>query len=398
MDHYVLLAVATILISARLASCVFRLYSKKGRVLTPFRHVGTAAGASKKRVRCLVVLGSGGHTSEMMYAFRRLTLRGYDVTYVHAASDAGSAETARAFEAAERPGLGYTIYSVPRARHVGQSYITSVFTTLWAALFSFWVVVRTRPELVLTNGPGTCVPIAIIAYVARFVCLAPPTVVYIESFTCVSHLSLSGKILRRFADVFAVQWPELHRTVKGSIYVGRIPSDRGTLAPLPRRETTEDSYVLVTVGSTCFDALIEACDADWFVSYVKDVLKVPNIRMQIGAGTYVPRHPGIEYLRYKATGFAEDLASASLVVGHAGAGSILDCMRSHTPMVVVPNESLMNNHQTELCDRLREYSLVHGARVSELERVLPTLDMASLRCFPPDTNMTLKHALEGEDL
>ena len=42
----------------------------------------------------------------------------------------------------------------PRRKQVGQSYLTSVFTTLLAGLHAAYMVVKLRPDLVLVNGPG----------------------------------------------------------------------------------------------------------------------------------------------------------------------------------------------------------------------------------------------------
>ena len=48
------------------------------------------------------------------------------------------------------------------------------------------------------------------------------------------------------------------------------------------------------------------------------------------------------------------MSSASLIVSHAGAGSILEGMRLHATMVVVVNDALMHNHQQELAQELHE--------------------------------------------
>lgn len=48
------------------------------------------------------------------------------------------------------------------------------------------------------------------------------TVVYVESLCRVEHLSLTGRILRPFADYFLVQWPALKRKYPTSVYLGRI--------------------------------------------------------------------------------------------------------------------------------------------------------------------------------
>lgn len=40
------------------------------------------------------------------------------------------------------------VHTIPRSREVGQSYITSVWTTLYALGYSAVLVLRERPELV----------------------------------------------------------------------------------------------------------------------------------------------------------------------------------------------------------------------------------------------------------
>lgn len=60
--------------------------------------------------------------------------------------------------------IDYTIHSPnprqlvrsldPPRKQVGQSYLTSVFTTLLAGLHAAYMVVKIRPDLVLVNGPG----------------------------------------------------------------------------------------------------------------------------------------------------------------------------------------------------------------------------------------------------
>lgn len=51
-----------------------------------------------------------------------------------------------------------SIRQVPSLSQVGQSYLTSVFTTLVAGLHAAVVVVTVRPDLVLVNGPGEVTP------------------------------------------------------------------------------------------------------------------------------------------------------------------------------------------------------------------------------------------------
>ncbi|KAL8675387.1 MAG: hypothetical protein Q9168_000218 [Polycauliona sp. 1 TL-2023] len=50
-----------------------------------------------------------------------------------------------------------------------------------------------------------------------------------------------------------------------------------------------------------------------------------------------------------------------VVISHAGSGSILDAMRIDVPLIAVPNNSLLHNHQVDLAEELAKQGyLVHG--------------------------------------
>jgi len=103
-----------------------------------------------------------------------------------------------------------TTYQIPRSREVGQSYWTSILTTLYSFWFAFWLVgFKVRPDLVLVNGPGTCLPIAVSAFFFRLVGWKPSKIIFIESFCRVTSLSLTGKLLYPVADLFVVCWDRL---------------------------------------------------------------------------------------------------------------------------------------------------------------------------------------------
>ena len=51
-------------------------------------------------------------------------------------------------------------------------------------------------------------------------------------------------------------------------------------------------------------------------------------------------------------------AKEGVVISHAGSGSILEGLRISVPMIVVPNSSLLDNHQTELADELASQGYV----------------------------------------
>ena len=80
-----------------------------------------------------------------------------------------------------------------------------------ALAHSFIIVAACRADLVVTNGPGTAVPLVLANWGLSTLLGWRSKCLFIESFCRVDSLSLSGKILRPFADKFVVHWAQLHK-------------------------------------------------------------------------------------------------------------------------------------------------------------------------------------------
>lgn len=176
----------------------------------------------------LVVAGSGGHTTEILRLLGSLSNAYSPRHYVIADTDEMSLQKINAFEqnrANRDPSSRfpkYYVHRIPRSREVRQSWLSSVFTTLYSMWFSLPLTLRVKPDLVLCNGPGTCVPICISALLLGIFGIKKVIIVYVESICRVENLSLSGKILFHFSHYFIVQWPALKEKYPKSVYLGRI--------------------------------------------------------------------------------------------------------------------------------------------------------------------------------
>ncbi|KAH8420321.1 hypothetical protein KR009_009208 [Drosophila setifemur] len=181
-----------------------------------------------------VILGSGGHTAEMCRLTQALlnqentkqSLKYQPMHFILASSDSTSERHLR--EALpEASNFTSKFVQVPRSRSVGQSWLSTVFSTLWALLFSCYLIWRDRPALILCNGPGTCVPFCYAFYLWRLLgrLSSSSRIVFVESFCRVESLSLSGRLLLPLADLFVVHWPDLAKRYshKSNLrYFGRI--------------------------------------------------------------------------------------------------------------------------------------------------------------------------------
>ncbi|ENN74375.1 hypothetical protein YQE_09032, partial [Dendroctonus ponderosae] len=79
--------------------------------------------------------------------------------------------------------------------------------------------------------------------------------------------------------------------------------------------------------------------------------------------------------------FEEEIRAADLVISHAGAGSCLDALRLNKPLIVVINEDLMDNHQTELAKQLEKNGHVYFCVPSTLAATL-RFDLTKLVPYP----------------
>ena len=107
----------------------------------------------KSPLKTLVVLGSGGHTTEMLDLIKNLKPDRYGpIVLVVANTDTTSLQRVQAYPHAlpiqnkqnlvslESTGHQQQVYRIPRSREVGQSYASSILTTLRSFIFGLWLV------------------------------------------------------------------------------------------------------------------------------------------------------------------------------------------------------------------------------------------------------------------
>ena len=162
-------------------------------VYRSIHHQGSPSQSSTKvrridPMKTMVVLGSGGHTTEMLTLIKNLDQTRYaPLIYVVATTDTTSIRRLAAVDTSSNHRKADVILKIPRSREVGQSYISSIGTTLWSFLFAIRIVLGVRPNLLLCNGPGTCLPIAVVTLILRILGLCEGRIVFVESFCRVTR-------------------------------------------------------------------------------------------------------------------------------------------------------------------------------------------------------------------
>jgi|YNPNPStandDraft_1061719.scaffolds.fasta_scaffold138122_2 UDP-N-acetylglucosamine transferase subunit ALG13 len=131
--------------------------------------------------------------------------------------------------------------------------------------------------------------------------------------------------------------------------------------------------VFVTVGTTEFDALVQAMDA-WAADHGERVV------VQIGHGTYVPRHA--EHFRFAPT-LIPYYNEADLVVAHGGLGTTMEVLHLGKPLVSVSNPDRYDRHQEDLLEALEAAGHLLWCR--DLQRLPEAIAEARGRAFTPYT-------------
>ncbi|KAJ2794362.1 UDP-N-acetylglucosamine transferase subunit [Coemansia guatemalensis] len=218
-------AVAAFIAAALLVRLYFVLpmFGRSSRALSSRRKGKAVARAQANKMLC-VVLGSGGHTAEMMRLlqgvdFSRYTRRLYVVSDCDVLSldQIGLVEGGRSIQNEE-----YYVGRVPRSRKVGQSWKSTPASFARCLLSVTSLLYNHRPDAILCNGPANCVVVGAVAMLLRIIGIKHIPVIYVESFARVHSLSLSGRILYLLADRFVVQWPGLVRKYPRAEYIPHL--------------------------------------------------------------------------------------------------------------------------------------------------------------------------------
>lgn len=153
--------------------------------------------------KVIFISSTGGHLSELMQLKR--IFDNYDYHIITEKTD-----TTIKLKSEYGKRIDYLVYG---ARNYLFSYI---FKFSYNVIKSFFLYLKIRPDVIVTTGAHTAVPIC---YIAKFF---KKKIIFVESFARVNSKSMSGKMINEIADVFLVQHKELLDVYENSIYKGDL--------------------------------------------------------------------------------------------------------------------------------------------------------------------------------
>src|SRR5215207_2372046 len=209
------------------------------------------------------------------------------------------------------------------------------------------IVLRQRPQVVVTSGAGATVPFCLLARIfgAR--------VVFVETMARVTGPSSSGRVLSRLASRVLVQWSEAAR-----FYPRAVVCRPALLQSVGTAERGPGEGVFVGVGTHIqpFDRLLETVDR----AAGNGVLPRPIVA-QGGPSKYEPRN--YELRAWLAPEEVhEAIAGAEYVICHAGSGLMSGALRAGRRPLVLPRLAAhgehFDDHQTQIVAKLAALGLV----------------------------------------
>ncbi|MBP1890160.1 UDP-N-acetylglucosamine:LPS N-acetylglucosamine transferase [Clostridium moniliforme] len=153
--------------------------------------------------KVIFISSTGGHLSELMQL--QSIFNKYDYHIITEKNDTN-------LKLKDKYGdrISYLVYG---ARNYMLSYM---FKFPYNIIKSFFLYLKIRPDVIVTTGAHTAVPMC---YIAK---LFKKKVIFIETFARVESKSMSGKMINKIADVFLVQHEEMLKVYDNAVYEGEL--------------------------------------------------------------------------------------------------------------------------------------------------------------------------------
>ena len=153
--------------------------------------------------KALFISSTGGHFSEMMML--KPIFKDFDYHIITEKTN-----TTKSLKNTYGKKIDFLVYGTKDHKFIYP------FKLIFNILKSLILFIKLRPDIIITTGTHTAVPMCYIGHLFK------KKVVFIETFANVTTETLSGKLVYKIADLFVVQWEELKQLYPNAIYLGGV--------------------------------------------------------------------------------------------------------------------------------------------------------------------------------
>lgn len=157
-------------------------------------------------MKLMVILGGGGHTSQLLKLVDMLGKK-HQYEYVVESSDELSTKKIKI------PG---NVLRFKKTRNIKEFIGLSVAKQFIACVPAIRLMKKSKADAIITCGPNFSIPLIMAGKLYK------KKIIFIESWSRIYRKSLSGRFAYKFADLFFVQWPEMRKLYPRAIYAGRF--------------------------------------------------------------------------------------------------------------------------------------------------------------------------------
>lgn len=293
-------------------------------------------------MKYLITAFGGGHTSLALACMGKI---GGQKLFVILTNDEMSRNRMDALR------LDYSMVIEPR--RFGESLVNPVvwLRFLINVLQSLDILVRKRPDTVISTGPNPSIPISLLAR------LGGKELINVEAVDRVIEPSLTARILSFFADETWVHWKEQRGWFVNARVVGPLFFEQTSGVELDLRHP----IIAVFSGRRCYRDLLDA------VGYVDKKIECSWIIQTAGGRVEVENEA---FRRDFFRGISDLIKQADIVVA-TGGSMAFEALAKGKPLVLYPRKKTSADHQVKQALYLSERNRCwYVEDKEELERVL----------------------------
>lgn len=160
-------------------------------------------------MKICITCAAGGHLNQLMNIMEAFE----DHDFFFVTVESGTTDSLKT--------LGKTYYTrdAPKPIQIGNIrlyWITLALYYLYLLFPSIKILLKEKPDVIFGNGGSATL---CLCYLGKIIGCK---IVYLESLTRVSDLSLTGKLIYKVADLFLVQWESLLEKYNKAKYWGKV--------------------------------------------------------------------------------------------------------------------------------------------------------------------------------